>query len=90
MVVGVAQPFKRSCDNSVMSLSVANIIMISVLNIYLLDHYHGNRDDPTMVAADTSGATSHLHHCLCVVEGKEEGAGLEEGSACRGTVCQLQ
>ena len=50
VIVGVAQPFKKSRDNSVMLLSVANIIMISVLNIYLLDHYRGNRDssyDPT-------------------------------------------
>jgi len=40
VIVGVAQPFKKSRDNSVMLLSLANIIMISVLNIYLLDHDH--------------------------------------------------
>lgn len=44
VIVGVAQPFKKSRDNTVMLLSIANIIMISVLNIYLLDHYHGNRE----------------------------------------------
>lgn len=41
VIVGVAQPFKKSRDNIVMVLSVANIIMISVLNIYLLDHDRG-------------------------------------------------
>ena len=52
VIVGVTQPFKKSRDNSVMLLSVANIIMISVLNIYLLDHYHGDRGssyDPTVL-----------------------------------------
>ena len=44
VIIGVAQPFKKSRDNTVMSLSVANIIMISVLNIYLLDHYHDTKD----------------------------------------------
>ena len=43
VVVGVAQPFKKSRDNIVMLLSVINIIMISMLNIYLLDHYHGTK-----------------------------------------------
>ena len=43
VIVGVAQPFKKSLDNTMMLLSVANIIMISVLNIYLLDHYHGSK-----------------------------------------------
>ena len=52
VIVGIAQPFKKSRDNTVMLLSVANIIMISVLNIYLLDHYHGKREsayDPTVL-----------------------------------------
>ena len=44
VIVGVAQPFKKSRDNVVMLLSIANIIMISVLNIYLLDHYHGDKE----------------------------------------------
>ena len=44
VIVGVAQPFKKSRDNIVMLLSIANIIMISVLNIYLLDHYHGAKE----------------------------------------------
>ena len=44
VIIGVVQPFKKSRDNTVMSLSVANIIMISVLNIYLLDHYHSTND----------------------------------------------
>ena len=42
VIVGIAQPFKKSRDNTVMLLSVANIVMISALNIYLLDHYHGS------------------------------------------------
>ena len=43
VIVGVAQPFKKSRDNIAMLLSIINIIMISVLNIYLLDHYHGTK-----------------------------------------------
>jgi len=43
VLVGIAQPFKKSRDNSVMLLSIANIILISVINIYLLDHDHGAR-----------------------------------------------
>ena len=41
VLIGIAQPFKKSRDNSVMLLSIANIILISVINIYLLDHDHG-------------------------------------------------
>ena len=41
VLIGIAQPFKKSRDNSVMLLSVANIVLISVINIYLLDHDHG-------------------------------------------------
>ena len=40
VIIGVVQPFKKSLNNTVMSLSVVNIIMISMMNIYLLDHYH--------------------------------------------------
>ena len=46
VIIGVAQPFKKSRDNTVMSLSIINIIMISVLNIYLLDHYYSTNYHP--------------------------------------------
>lgn len=44
VTAGIAQPFKKSRDNNVMLLSITNIIMISVLNIYLLDHYHDRKE----------------------------------------------
>ena len=40
VIIGVVQPFKKSLNNIAILLSVANIIMISMMNIYLLDHYH--------------------------------------------------
>ena len=50
VILGVVQPFKNSRDNTIMSLSVLNIITISALNIYLLDHYHVSKgSDPVVL-----------------------------------------